>query len=214
MVRFPQSTHPTSLLCTALFLTTTSALPTITSRDSIAPYVNKTQSTIKWSVCPAKLGNDVQCGTLSVPIDWNEPSGERFDLGMVKLPAIPSNSTSKIGSLFINPGGPGGSAAEFASSFSKRPILDEAFRASFDIIGLDPRGVGLSHQIQCDMKIYAERVSLFPQTDEEFQRLIDKNRRLGESCRNLTGPLFEHLDTIRYYHPESALTPIDTCPVL
>jgi hypothetical protein len=62
---------------------------------------------------------------------------------------------------------------------------------------LDPRGVGLSNQVQCDMSIYAERVSLFPQDEEELGKLRDKNRRFGESCRTLTGPLFEHLDTIR-----------------
>jgi hypothetical protein len=64
-------------------------------------------------------------------------------------------------------------------------------------VGLDPRGVGLSNQVQCDPAIYAERVSLFPQTEEELAKLKDKNRRLGESCLNHTGRVFEHLDTIR-----------------
>ena len=117
---------------------------------------------------------------------------------MVKLPAISSNSTKKIGSLFINPGGPGGSAAEIVPLFGPgAPGFDETLRASFDIIGLDPRGVGLSHQVKCDNTIYGERVSMFPKNEEEYEKLVDKNRRLGESCRKLTGPLFEHLDTIR-----------------
>jgi pimeloyl-ACP methyl ester carboxylesterase len=69
-------------------------------------------------------------------------------------------------------------------------------RAVFDIIGLDPRGTGMSHQTNCSKDIYAERVSLFPQTEEEYDALFDKNKRLGESCRGLTGPLLEHVDTI------------------
>ena len=64
-------------------------------------------------------------------------------------------------------------------------------------VGLDPRGVGLSNQVQCDPSIYADRVSLFPQAEEELVKLKDKNRRFGESCLNGTGRVFEHLDTIR-----------------
>ncbi|KAF2123384.1 hypothetical protein P153DRAFT_427037 [Dothidotthia symphoricarpi CBS 119687] len=112
------------------------------------------------------------------------------------ISAIPSNLTSKVGSLFINPGGPGGSASELIAQLALGAIQSEVFLASFDFIGLDPRGVGLSSQVQCDMDIYAERVSLFPETEEDLEKLIDKNKRLGESCRELTGPLLEHLDTI------------------
>lgn len=64
-------------------------------------------------------------------------------------------------------------------------------------VGLDTRGVGLSNQVQCDPAIYAERVGLFLQTEEELAKLKDKNRRFGESCLNRTGRVFEHLDTIR-----------------
>ncbi|CAO2650887.1 Nn.00g091840.m01.CDS01 [Neocucurbitaria sp. VM-36] len=115
---------------------------------------------------------------------------------LVKLPAIPSKTTSKVGSLFINPGGPGGRASGLVAQIGMGAIQAESLLASFDLIGLDPRGVGLSKQIECDMTIYAERVSLFPQSEEEFEQLVDKNRRLGESCRNKFGRLVEHIDTI------------------
>jgi hypothetical protein len=198
MVRRLSPTPSKSLFCTLLFLTVTSALPTIKSRESTVRPTNWTQSTIKWSACSDGLGDDVQCGTISVLVDWDEPDGEHFDLGMVKLPAIASETIPKVGSLFINPGGPGGSASQLVAGIGAAANLDETFRASFDIIGLDPRGVALSHKVECDMSIYAERVSLFPQTEDEFDKLVDKNKRLGNSCRKLTGPLFEHVDTIRY----------------
>ncbi|KAF1836408.1 hypothetical protein BDW02DRAFT_567150 [Decorospora gaudefroyi] len=54
----------------------------------------------------------------------------------------------------------------------------------------------MSHQITCSKDIYAERVSWFPQTEEEYDAVVDKNKRLGQSCRGLTGPLLEHVDTI------------------
>ena len=148
--------------------------------------------------CPAELElpETLQCATLSIPIDWDTPYGEHFDLGLVKLPATPSNTTSKVGSLFLNPGGPGGRASSFVATVAGGVFQSDALFASFDLIGLDPRGVGLSHQVECDVSIYAERVSMFPTSNEEYDALVDKNRRLGESCLELTGPLLEHLDTI------------------
>lgn len=180
-------------------IATTSALPTEAHGSDHFPPKGSTPSTIKWSSCPpdAHLPEVLQCATLSVPIDWDKPHGEHFDLGIAKLPAAASNSTSKIGSLFVNPGGPGGSGSNLVAQVALGAIQDETLLASFDWIGIDPRGVGLSHQVKCDMNIYAERVSLWPKTQQDFDKLVDKNKRLGESCRKLTGPLLEHIDPIR-----------------
>lgn len=195
-------TVPTISICVASLsvlsslVTSTCALPQIESRTS-SRYPNDTVSSIEWAACPPGTPDNLRCATFSVPIDWDQPTGEHFNLGLVKLPATLSNSTIKVGSLIINPGGPGGRASEFVTGIALGKIDVPSLRENFDIIGLDPRGAGLSNQVQCDMSILAERVSLFPQTDEDFEELVDKNKRLGESCRNLTGPLFEHLDTIR-----------------
>lgn len=165
------------------------------------PPANSTADSIEWKKCPTSLPSKLQCATFSVPIDWDEPYGDHFDLGLVKLPAVPSNSTPKVGYLFVNPGGPGGSATEIVAGAAAGLLKADPLFASFDLIGLDPRGVGMSHQIKCDPKIYAERVSFWPKTQEQFDALTDKNRRLGESCRNLTGSLLEHVDTIRFVFP-------------
>lgn len=164
------------------------------------PPVNSTLLSISWTRCPSELGlpSILECARFSVPIDWDSPYGEHFDLGLVKLPAMPSNTTSKVGPLFINPGGPGVPASTMVSSMAQGAFQNQTLqlRAVFDIIGLDPRGTGMSHQMNCSKDIYAERVSLFPQTEEEYDALFDKNKRLGESCRKFTGPLLEHVDTI------------------
>jgi pimeloyl-ACP methyl ester carboxylesterase len=195
MASLTSSIRISSLLIAPL-LTGAFAFPTVHSRGYRSP-ANSTSS-IAWKTCPAELGfpESLHCGTLTVPIDWDAPHGERFDLGLVKLPATPSNTTSKVGSLFVNPGGPGGSATSFVATIAGGAFQSDALFASFDLIGVDPRGVGLSHQVECDVSIYAERVSVFPTSEEEYDALVDKNRRLGESCRELTGPLLEHLDTI------------------
>lgn len=186
----------------ATLLTSVAALPAPSSsrRDYALP-TNTTAASITWNSCPSEVpgSSSLQCASYSVPVNWDAPHGDHFDLGLVKLPAAASNATfRKIGSLFINPGGPGGSASQFVAGLALGAIKTNLTLENFDIIGLDPRGVGLSNQVQCDMSIYSERVSLFPQSEKELARLQDKNRRLGESCLGLTGPVLKHLDTIRW----------------
>ena len=164
------------------------------------PPENSTDLSITWKPCPDELRapKSLQCATFSVPVDWGSPYGDHFNLGLVKLPAAASNSSiPKIRTLFVNPGGPGGRASELVAQIAGGAIKSKDLLNSFDIIGLDPRGVGLSHEVQCDMSIYAERVSSYPQNHEELDKLMDKNKRFGESCLMSTGPLLKHIDTIR-----------------
>lgn len=184
----------------ASLLSTTLAAPlsarrSASSTSAVLPS-NCTAPSIDFGPCPEEFPSSLECATYTVPINWDEPDGEKFDLGLVRLPAN-SNSTKKIGSLFINPGGPGGEATTFIASLVSGVFpLPEGLTNAFDLIGLDPRGVGLSNPVQCDQKIWAERVSWFPKTQEEYDALVNKNERYGESCRNRTGPLVEHVDTI------------------
>ena len=67
---------------------------------------------------------------------------------------------------------------------------------NYDIVGLDPRGVGMSQPVKCDPRIFNERISSIPTTETGFQTLLDHNQALGESCAELTGPLINYLDTV------------------
>ncbi|PWY81509.1 alpha/beta-hydrolase [Aspergillus sclerotioniger CBS 115572] len=133
----------------------------------------------------------LDCGELQVPIDWANPQGDQVTLGMARYRA--SDPTSKLGSLIFNPGGPGTPASEVVELAPY--VFGNALLEHFDIIGLDPRGVGLSSPIRCDPSIYNQRVSNFPTTEVEFQTMQQKYRTLGQSCGNLTGPLMAHLDS-------------------
>ncbi|KAH7406087.1 TAP-like protein-domain-containing protein [Phaeosphaeria sp. MPI-PUGE-AT-0046c] len=158
-----------------------------------------TDNSIIWGRCDPVFQwfpSSVQCGNLSVPIDWDKPHGGMFNLSMVKL-SRPSHATSeKLGTLFMNPGGPGSSAARYVASMNTTKGPSSEILQSYDIMGVDPRGVGLSAPIRCDSEIWNERVSLFSQTQDEYDRLVDKNKRLGQSCIERTGELMNHLDTI------------------
>ncbi|KAF2728745.1 hypothetical protein EJ04DRAFT_581128 [Polyplosphaeria fusca] len=189
---------PAALAVVSSLLSHTLAIPFSTRDSNYTTLPINTTTSISFSPCPSdlKLPPSLECATYSVPIDWDTPSGEHFDLGLVRLPAR-ANSTTKIGSLFVNPGGPGGSATETVAGIAEGvfPLPDALFEA-FDIIGLDPRGIGFSQAVQCDQSIWAERVSWFPDTQEDYDKLVDKNRRYGESCREKTGPLLEYLDMV------------------
>lgn len=89
----------------------------------------------------SKEGYD--CAVIEVPLDYDNPSGETIEIAMKRRPA----EKQSIGALFINPGGPGGSGINLVESAGEHftgEILD-----SFDVVGFDPRGVGLSTAIEC-----------------------------------------------------------------
>ena len=86
-----------------------------------------------------------KCATVKVPLDYDKPKGKRVELALLKVPA--KNQKTKIGSLFVNPGGPGGSGTEmayFSGDFLSRSVTDR-----FDVVGFDPRGVAFSKNVKC-----------------------------------------------------------------
>ena len=99
--------------------------------------------TIDWKDCSNET-TTFQCGTVTVPLDYDHPDGQTITIALKKLPA--SDGNAEHGSLFFNPGGPGGSGVEAMTS---APRVSEELRAAYDIIGFDPRGVGQSTPITC-----------------------------------------------------------------
>ena len=99
--------------------------------------------TIDWQDCSDGT-SPFQCGTVTVPLDYEHPDGRTITLALKKLPA--SDGDAEHGSLFLNPGGPGGSGVEAVADAPRAP---EELRAAYDIIGFDPRGVGQSTPITC-----------------------------------------------------------------
>ncbi|MFJ8113545.1 alpha/beta hydrolase [Streptomyces sp. NPDC096132] len=148
---------------------------------------------LAWQPCESPYGEGTfECTTLEVPVDWQEPDGATVDLALARHRA--TDPERRIGSLLINPGGPGGSGVSFAfgAPFSFSPALLERF----DIVGFDPRGVGLSDPVRCDEELIAAQDSLlYPDSAASFTALRRANRALGENCRAVSGSLVDHMDT-------------------
>jgi pimeloyl-ACP methyl ester carboxylesterase len=179
---------PLALALGLALISQTTALPSQPSNST---------SAIKWTNCTNKDPPNLQCAQIQAPIDYKHQNGEQFTLFIARLKA---NGTSRVGSLVYNPGGPGGSASEavIATAQGITGIFSQNLISSYDIIGLDPRGVGQSNPIKCDPTILNTRISTFPKTDDEFNALVNRNKAFGASCKNKTGALLDHMDTTHF----------------
>jgi pimeloyl-ACP methyl ester carboxylesterase len=153
--------------------------------------LNSSFTSIKWSNCSTPAPG-FDCGTLEVPIDWDNLYGEKVQLGMLRHKA--SKPEQRIGTLIFNPGGPGDNATIYVEAAGA--LFGDEVASKFDIVGLDPRGVGLSSPVRCSAEIYNQRVPHWPSTESELEASVTKAKSLGESCLNMTGPLVKHMDSI------------------
>jgi len=173
----------------------TAVLVTAALTTPIATAADNPPSSLNWTACPFPHSPaELQCASIQVPVDYAHAHGSRTTVTVDRLRA---GGAHPVGSLFFDPGGPGGSGTQavYAESLGAN-LFSAATRERFDLIGLDPRGVGLSSPVRCDPTLLNRQVSLFPKDQAEFDRLVARNKALGRSCRQLTGPLLDHVDTV------------------
>ena len=103
---------------------------------SVAPEPRGDLRGIRWHACPTAQVATLMCGTLAVPYDYANPAGPKFVLAVAKVPAL----GRKVGTLFFDPGGPGGAGA--ASTGWAATQMPMSVREKFDVVGWDPRGIG------------------------------------------------------------------------
>ncbi len=143
--------------------------------------------TLTWKSC----GKKDQCATLTVPLDYTQPTGRTIGLSLRKRPV--AKTGSRIGSMLVNPGGPGAPAATFADD-----IADQysALSDRFDIVGWDPRGVGASSPVDCVDNMEPElAVDPSADTPAEHQALIDHAKAFAAACQQRSGDLLKFIST-------------------
>lgn len=170
-----------------------SPLGTSTTSTTAAPGVQRSGQLV-WKPCTGSLsGQGVQCATLQVPLDYSNPSGPTIGIALDRVPA----SGKPIGSLLVNPGGPGGSGLDFLPAIA--PQLSPQLRAHFDIVGFDPRGVGASEPVVCGTGAELDRylsVDEDPATQAGVNALIAADRAFAAGCKAHTGPVLAHVGTV------------------
>jgi len=146
---------------------------------------------ISWAAC----GTQLECARVSVPLDWTHQGGRTITLSVIRH--LASHPGQRIGSLFVNPGGPGDSGV--AAVTEQGGALDAITGGRFDIVGWDPRGSGGSTPVSC-FASSAEREAFWqgmpvPTTRQDEQRYLAKSVALAQRCGARNGDLLAHIST-------------------
>ena len=145
---------------------------------------------VTWKDC----GNN-ECTEIEVPLDYADPDGKAITLSVLKVPAL--NEKQRVGSLVVNPGGPGGSGVDYASNAPS--YFGTEVRQAFDIVGFDPRGVGRSTPVHC---LADKELDTFvaadpdPDTPAEVRRADKLLSKFGKGCVAESGDLAAHMSTV------------------
>src|SRR5918998_3990586 len=150
---------------------------------------------IDWKNCYGQFG-PLQCATVPVPLDYDDPNGETISIAVARLPA--SDPSRRIGSLFLNPGGPGGSGIDYVVGAGSE-LYTEEVRARFDLVGFDPRGIARSSGLRCfgtpkQWSVVFPPVA-FPTTPDEERLQATGDRTLVGACSKHVRPIIDHMST-------------------
>lgn len=144
---------------------------------------------LAWEPCGA-----TECTTLDVPLDYDQPDGETIGIHVVRRPA--EDQDDRVGSLLVNPGGPGAAGSTIATNASS--YLGEPLLRYLDVVGFDPRGTGESDPVDClddaDLDSYLA-ADPEPDTPAEVHDYVREFRALGRGCARLSGDLASHIST-------------------
>jgi pimeloyl-ACP methyl ester carboxylesterase len=180
-----------------LALTITACGNSSSSTDTTVPSLDNTTefvvNPIVWTACDGSTNTEVECGNIEVPFDYADPEQGSFVLYVKKHNA--ANPADRIGSMMVNPGGPGfggSSLADDAEYYFSQDLIDR-----FDIIAWDPRGTGESTPAVNCVDTFDEYFGLDspPETPEEKQALIDASQAFNDKCAENSGTILPYIST-------------------
>ncbi|MFD8274370.1 alpha/beta hydrolase [Streptomyces flaveolus] len=168
---------------------TLAALPASTP-SSLAPYYGQKLS---WRDCGVP---GFQCATMRAPLDYAKPAEGDVRLAVARKKA--TGPGKRLGSLLVNPGGPGGSAIGYLQQYAGIGYPAQV-RARYDMVAVDPRGVARSEPVEC---LDGRRMDAYTQTDvtpddaRETDRLVDAFKGFAEGCGADAPKLLRHVSTV------------------
>jgi pimeloyl-ACP methyl ester carboxylesterase len=167
-----------------------SVVPASTAGAAQAPPIPK----LAWHACAEAPG--YECATAKVPLDYDSPRGATISLAVSRIKA--TDPKRRIGSLFLNPGGPGGSGVQFLQGVGQ-DLYSAEVRARFDLVSFDPRGIAGSTPLTCfktqDQADAATAPFPFPVTAAEEKTWVGFDRTYAKSCAKYAGPIMNHMST-------------------
>lgn len=187
----------TATLAPVLATSTAAAAPAAVPSAASSPSAAKggaldryTKQKPKWKRCEAAAPAEFQCATIKVPLDYRAPGGKRIDLAISRISS--TGPGKRHGVLLSNPGGPGGQGIYMPLALQEE--LPEAALRKYDLIGFDPRGVGRSTPVTCDLTPEEENW-LRPYKKETFTKDVAWARKVADKCREKSGAVLPHITT-------------------
>jgi pimeloyl-ACP methyl ester carboxylesterase len=141
--------------------------------------------TLDWQPCGEDFPG-IDCALATVPLDYDRPSGRTTQLALARYPA--TDPAARIGTVFVNPGGPGGSGVDLVL-FGFGEFLGTQLDGRFDIVGFDPRGVGASDPLHCfesedELGAFFVGVPVFPYRADQYRPFFDRYNGLSRECHD------------------------------
>ncbi|MEU6127199.1 alpha/beta hydrolase [Streptomyces sp. NPDC047123] len=156
----------------------------------LAPYYGQKLS---WHACGVP---GFQCASMKVPLDYAKPGGGDIKLAVARKQA--TKKSGRLGSLLVNPGGPGGSAIGYLQSYAALGYPAEV-RARYDMVAVDPRGVARSEPVTC---LDGKRMDAYTQTDmtpddeRETEAVRTAFKGFAAGCRAHSAKVLPHVSTV------------------
>ena len=151
---------------------------------------------LRWQSCGPDFP-DLLCTTAAVPLDYDRPHGRTTRLALAKRPA--TDPAHRIGTVFVNPGGPGGSGVDMVK-FGFGDYLGNRLEGRFDVVGFDPRGVAASTPLHCfasqgALEQFFVDQPLFPYEKKQQRPYFRQLRRLARECLDDRQSVARHMST-------------------
>jgi pimeloyl-ACP methyl ester carboxylesterase len=185
-----------AVVAVSMVLVASAAPPAAGTPASEARPASPKVPSIEWQHCRSDLPR-IECAVAKVPLDYDEPRGATTQIALARVPADPA--AGRIGSVFVNPGGPGGSGVGMVmGGFGE--FLHQNLGGRFDVVGFDPRGVGASDPLHCfdsedDFLSFLFATPIFPYQEGQYRPFFDHWSSLSDHCLRRGERIARHMST-------------------
>lgn len=152
---------------------------------------------VSWAPCTETNLAGLDCASYEVPLNYARPGGDTVSVALARR--LADDQANRLGTIFVNPGGPGGPGRFLAAVASA--IFQPQVLARYDVVGFDPRGIGASDPVECfatdaEAEALYAQMTYVPLTKQQIADTLRANFQYTEGCKRNAGPLLTRMSTL------------------